>query len=53
MTMLRWFAAMWLAATVMAMSIAVRRVGSLRGLVRLPVPLLWMIVAVLLWRASI
>jgi hypothetical protein len=49
---LRWLAAMWLAATVMALSIAGRSVRSLRGLLRLPVPLLWMVVAVLLWTAS-
>ncbi len=53
--LLRWFAAMWLAATVMALWVA--RLGTstrrnLRSLLRLPVPLLWLVVAVLCWRAS-
>jgi hypothetical protein len=50
--LLRGLAATWLSATVMALSIARRRVRSLRGLLRLPVPLLWVIVAVLCWVAS-
>lgn len=49
---LRWFAAMWLTATIMAMVVSLRRVRSLRGLLRLPVPLVWVIVAVLCWQAS-
>jgi hypothetical protein len=49
---LRWFAAMWLAAAAMAIWVALRRVRGLRGLFRLPVPLLWVVVAVLCWNAS-
>ena len=52
MLTLRWFAAMWLVATVMALSIAWRGVRSIRNILRLPVPLLWVVVAVLCWRAS-
>ena len=52
MLLLRWFAAMWLVATVMALSIAWRGVRSIRNILRLPVPLLWVVVAVLCWRAS-
>lgn len=47
--LLRWFAVMWLAATAMAVWVARRR---LRGLLRLPVPLVWVTIAVLLWKAS-
>ncbi len=47
--LLRWFAAMWLAATAMALWIARRRP---RHLLRLPVPLLWVVITVLLWTAS-
>jgi hypothetical protein len=50
---LRWLAAMWIAATAMAAWIALRRVRSLRGFLRLPVPLLWIVVAVLCWTASV
>jgi hypothetical protein len=50
--MLRWFAAMWLAATAMALWVTGRRMRSPRGLLRLPVPLLWVVVAVLCWEAS-
>jgi hypothetical protein len=50
--LLRWFAAMWLAATAMATWIAARRVRNLRGLLRLPVPLIWVVIAVLCWTAS-
>jgi hypothetical protein len=49
---LRWFAAMWLVATAMAFSVVARRARTLRGLLRLPVPFLWIVVAVLCWRAS-
>jgi len=50
--LLRWFAVMWLAATAMAAWIALPRAGGLRGLLRLPVPLLWVVIAVLCWKAS-
>ena len=49
---LRWFAAMWLAATAMALVISWRGARSLRSLLRLPVPMLWVGVAVLCWTAS-
>jgi hypothetical protein len=49
---LRWLAAMWVAATAMATSVVVRRAGSLRGMLRLPVPFLWVIVAALCWSAA-
>jgi hypothetical protein len=49
---LRWLAATWLAATAMATSVAARRMRGLRGLLRLPVPLVWVVVAVLCWQAS-
>lgn len=47
--LLRWFSVMWLAATAMVVWVARRR---LRGFLRLPVPLLWVVDAVLLWKAS-
>ncbi len=50
--LLRWFAAMWLAATAMALWISRRRLRNLRSLLRLPVPFLWVVVAVLCWTAS-
>lgn len=50
--LLRWFAAMWLVATAMALWVARLRLRNLRNLLRLPVPLLWVVIAVLLWRAS-
>lgn len=50
--LLRWFAAMWVAATVMALWVARRRLREPRTLLRLPVPLVWMVVAVLCWAAS-
>jgi hypothetical protein len=50
--LLRSFSAMWLIATAMAMWIAARRMRSLRGLLRLPVPMLWVVIAVLCWTAS-
>lgn len=53
---LRSLAIMWLAATAMAAWVAGRRFGSpralVRGLVRLPVPLIWVVVAAICWRAS-
>jgi hypothetical protein len=53
MLVLRWFAAMWLAAAAMALWIAWVRTRSLRNLLRLPVPFLWLVIAVLCWHASI
>ncbi len=50
--LLRVFAAGWIAATLMASWIALRAAGSLRGILRLPVPLLWVVVAILMWNAS-
>ena len=50
--LLRWFAVMWLAAAVMALAISLPRLRSVRGLLRLPVPLVWVVVAVLCWLAS-
>lgn len=50
---LRWLAAMWLAATAMALWVAGVRPNNLRNLLRLPVPLLWVLIAVLLWKASV
>lgn len=47
--LLRWFAGMWLVATVMAFWVTGAR-G--RNIMRLPVPMLWVVVAVLLWAAS-
>jgi hypothetical protein len=52
MLLLRWFAAMWLAAAVMAVTIALRKTRSIRSLQRLPVPMLWVVIAVLCWIAS-
>ena len=49
LVVLRWFAVMWLAATVMAVWV-VR--PAVRQLWRLPVPMLWVVVAVLCWLAS-
>ena len=50
--LLRWFAVMWLAATAMALWIAWSRTRRFRSLLRLPVPFLWVVVAVLCWKAS-
>lgn len=50
--MLRWFAAMWLAATVMAFRVAPLRRQSLRKRLQLPVPFVWLVVAALCWTAS-
>lgn len=47
--MFRWFAAMWLVAAVMAAWVGRKR---LRVSPLLPVPLSWVVIAVLLWRAS-
>ena len=48
--LLRWFAAMWLAATAMAFFLS--SAPRIRNLLRLPVPLLWVVVAMLCWEAS-
>lgn len=50
--MLRVFAVMWLGVTLVALAPAVRRVRKLRHLMRLPVPLFFVIVAVLLWTSA-
>lgn len=50
--LLRMFAAMWLAVTVVAIWVAARRVRSPRDLIRLPVPVFFVLVAVLCWNAS-
>ena len=47
--LLRWFAAFWLAATATAFWVARRRPGSL---LRPPLPLLFVVIAVLCWLAS-
>ena len=47
--LLRWFAVMWLAATAMAAWVTRRH---LRFSPLLPVPLLWVVIAVLCWIAS-
>ena len=52
MVLLRWFAAMWLAATLMALWVVRRGLRNPRALLRLPVPFLWLIVAGLCWTAS-
>jgi hypothetical protein len=49
--LLRWLAGMWIAATVMVPFVSSNRL-SLRSNARLPVPLLWIAVAVLCWVAS-
>jgi hypothetical protein len=46
---LRWFAALWLAATALALWNARRRP---RSLLRLPVPLVFLVIAVMCWTAS-
>ncbi|MGH2806138.1 MAG: hypothetical protein ACRDKT_02565 [Actinomycetota bacterium] len=46
---LRWFAAMWAVAAVMAFVIARRGRHDIR---RLPIPVVWVVVAVLCWVAS-
>lgn len=47
--LLRWFAAMWVAATVVAFA---GSGGRARRVWRFPVPLLWLVVAALCWTAS-
>ena len=49
--LLRTFAVMWIAATVMAF-FALPRGLRLRNFARLPVPLFWVVIAVLCWWAS-
>lgn len=53
---LRWFAVMWLVAAGMAFCVAVRRMRDLRqmtrSLLRLPVPFVWVLVAIVCWKAS-
>lgn len=48
--LLRWFAAFWIAATAMALWTARRRLSSV---LRFPVPLLFVVIAALSWKASI
>ena len=50
--LLRWFAVMWVVATVMALWVARRGLREPRTLLRLPVPMVWMVVAALCWVAS-
>lgn len=50
--LLRTLAATWTAATGMALALTVRRIRKVRGLMRLPVPVLWVVVAILCWQAS-
>lgn len=47
--LLRWLAAFWLAATAMAFWNARRRLSNL---LRLPVPVLFILIAVMCWKAS-
>ena len=47
--LLRWFAAFWLVATVTVFWVARRRP---RNLLRLPVPVLFIVIAVMCWTAS-
>ena len=51
--LLRVFAGMWLAVTVVALWVAGRRLRSPRDLLRLPAPIFFALVAVLLWNASV
>jgi hypothetical protein len=46
---LRWFAVMWLGATGVALWVVRRRPGNI---LRLPVPLIWPVLALLCWTAS-
>jgi hypothetical protein len=50
--LLRWFAAMWAAATVMAVVVAPLRRRNATAAARLPVPLIWLVVAALCWIAA-
>lgn len=52
MLLLRVLAAMWLVVTAVATWVAARRVRSPRDLIRLPVPVFFVVVAVLCWNAS-
>ena len=52
MLVLRWFAVMWLAATVMALWVVRRGLRNPRSLLRLPVPVFWVVLAILCWIAS-
>ena len=47
--MLRWFAGMWVVATLMAFAVSPGRGGHVW---RFPVPLVWLVVAALCWVAS-
>ncbi len=49
---LRVFAAMWLAIAAVALWAGIRRIGRVRDLFRLPVPIVFIVVAVLCWVAS-
>lgn len=50
--LLQWFAATWLAATAMALWVVRAGLRHPRNFFRLPVPLLWIVVAVLCWNAA-
>ncbi len=50
--LLQWLAATWAAATVMAFGVSPQSLRRPRAFMRLPVPLLWVIVAVLCWTAA-
>jgi hypothetical protein len=50
--MLRVFSVMWVGVTLVATGSALRRTRKLRHLARLPVPVLFAVVAVLLWTSS-
>lgn len=50
--LLRVFAAMWLVVAAVAIWVAARRVRGPRDLIRLPVPVFFVVVAVLCWNAS-
>lgn len=50
--LLRWLAATWAAATVMAFLVSPQSLRRPRAFMRLPVPALWVVVAVLCWTAS-
>ena len=53
---LRWIAGLWAAAAAMAAVVVVRRMTAVRNVLRstarLPVPVLWVVVAVICWLAS-
>ena len=50
--LLRWFAGMWLVAAVMSILVLRPDRRGMRNFMRLPVPLVWVVVAALLWAAS-